>query len=37
MEEDSTNQSEKHLRNRLRLNTLPNWKKDVDRDLLKGV
>ena len=37
MEEDSTNQSEKYLRNRLRLNTLPNWKKDVDRDLLKGV
>ena len=35
--EDSTNQSEKHLRNRLRLNTLPNWKKDVDRDLLKGL
>ena len=35
--EDSTNQSEKYLRNRLRLNTLPNWKKDVDRDLLKGV
>lgn len=35
--EDQSNQSEQYLRNRLRKNTLPNWKNDSDRDLLKGI
>ena len=35
--EDQTNQSEQYLRNRLRKNTLPNWKNDSDRDLLNGI
>ena len=35
--EDSTNSDEYYLRNRIRKNTLVQWKKDSDRDLLKGV
>ena len=35
--EDQSNQSDKYLRNRLRKNTLPNWKNDSDRDLLNGI
>lgn len=34
---DHSNFSFKHLRNRIRTNTLPRWKQDVDRDLLRGV
>ena len=35
--EDQSNQSEQYLRNRLRKNTLPNWKNDSDRELLNGI
>ena len=35
--QDSSNKSEKYLRNRLRKNTLNHWKADSDRDLLDGV
>lgn len=35
--EDSTNADDYYLRNRIRKNTLAQWKKDSDRDLLKGV
>ncbi|MDG1326558.1 MAG: tRNA lysidine(34) synthetase TilS [Opitutales bacterium] len=35
--EDSTNEDNYYLRNRIRKNTLAQWKKDSDRDLLKGV
>ena len=35
--EDSSNKTKNYLRNRLRLNTLANWKMDSDRDLLNGV
>ena len=35
--EDQSNQSEQYRRNRLRKNTLPNWKNDSDRDLLNGI
>ena len=35
--QDSSNKSEKYLRNRLRKNTLNHWKSDSDRDLLGGV
>ena len=35
--EDSTNADDYYLRNRIRKNTLAQWKNDSDRDLLKGV
>tara|TARA_B100001057_G_scaffold33179_1_gene30133 strand:+ start:77 stop:1525 length:1449 start_codon:yes stop_codon:yes gene_type:complete len=34
---DKTNASTMHLRNRLRKNTVPSWKADSDRNVLKGV
>lgn len=35
--EDSSNKDTKYLRNRIRNNTLAQWKIDSDRNLLKGV
>ena len=34
---DKTNASSLYLRNRLRKNTVPSWKADSDRDILRGV
>ncbi len=34
---DSSNESKRYLRNRLRKNTLPNWKKDIQTNTLSGV
>ena len=35
--EDSSNQSQQYLRNRLRLNVMPQWKACIDRELIKGL
>ena len=35
--EDKSNEKLNYLRNRIRLNVIPNWKKSMDRDLIKGI
>ena len=35
--EDKSNEKPNYLRNRIRSNVIPNWRKSMDRDLIKGI
>ena len=35
--EDKSNKDERYLRNRLRKDVVPNWKKSMETDLIKGI
>ena len=35
--EDESNAKNQYLRNRIRSKVVPNWKKSIDRDLIKGI